>query len=444
MSGERIRSSMADIDRRLARLRSSIECGAEQRTPALDQALEDLCTSLEELNVALEELESTNEELATAKLTAESEGRRYQNLFQLTPGACLVTDRSGVIQELNQAGERLLGRHARYLAGKPLSTFVLPTDHSHFFGFLDRVCSSGGEVVGEEEVRIQRSMTDLPLTVGLTALPIVDLQGREVGACWLIRDLSAQLRAERSRMEASERTAYRYIAGGVIHHVNNLLGSIRGYSEILAASRDVAPGDQRAVRQIHAATQRGERFTTQLLAFARAGRPAAQAQPIHFLIDEACESAAAALTNGTRIVKDLSSEASSISVRIDPKDFSQAFLGLILNAQDAQDSGEAIEVFSRIVHSDEVKARRLDLEPGGYVAISVRDQGRGMDSQTHARALEPFFSTKAIGSGFGLGLSTVEAVVREARGAIDLESSAGLGSVATIYLPISRPLSTRG
>jgi signal transduction histidine kinase len=120
------------------------------------------------------------------------------------------------------------------------------------------------------------------------------------------------------------------------------------------------------------------------------------------------------------------------------RDVDQIVFNLILNAADALGHEGEIFVATEIVTLDEAATGRLDLDldPGRYLIISVRDNGAGMDSETRARAFEPFYSTKPIGKGFGLGLSTVEATVQEAKGAAIIQSEPGAGSFVTLYLPV--------
>jgi len=139
------------------------------------------------------------------------------------------------------------------------------------------------------------------------------------------------------------------------------------------------------------------------------------------------------LREEVRIETTLSSEAGAIHG--DVMGLYQAILNLVFNARDALEGGGEIEVATHPVDVDTELADKLDLGSGRYVAISVSDSGAGMDAETRARAPEPFFSTKAIGSGFGLGLSTAEAIVREARGALELQSDPSAGTVARLYLP---------
>lgn len=432
-----IRSSMIGVEQRLALLQSELQSGAVTRTPALDQASEDLAVSLEELHVALEEVETTNEELASAKLAAEEESRRYEQLFQLAPAASLVTDAAGVIQEANLEAESLLGRRALYLIGKPLSVCVDPADRSRFVRFLDQIKVSDGSAMEDTEIWIQ-SGSDRRFTAGLTGVPIRDREGRVRGARWLVRDISSQLREERGRREAGEREAYRQMAGGVINHVNNLLASIRGYSEIIARQPETGDRALNAANRIHAATERGERMTRQLLSFAREGRQPATARSINRLVQQACVNAKQYIPEGARLTADLFDDAPFADVRIGVRDVDQIVFNLILNAADALGHEGEIFVATEIVTLDEAATGRLDLDldPGRYLIISVRDNGAGMDSETRARAFEPFYSTKPIGKGFGLGLSTVEATVQEAKGAAIIQSEPGAGSSVALYLPV--------
>jgi len=428
--------SVSDLERRLAALQREIESGEVPRTPAIEQVSADLSVSLEELNVALEELESTNEELAASKLAAEREGLRYAELFQLAPAACFVTDLAGVIEEANFAAKQLLDRSARQLLGKPLSTFVSANDQPRFFRLLDRIAQSpAGTQLGEETFGL-RDVAGRSFEAGITVLPSSDLDGTHRAARWLVRDLSDQLRAERMRRQAGERAAYRHVAGGVIHHLNNLLGSIRGYSDMLSRERSITSRGLRAASQIHAATLRGERLTNQLLAFARVSRRKPERLVLDSIAHEACLGAREFLTESSAIEERLAAGRDA-RICVDGEDLYQAILGLIFNAQEARRDGGEIIVETALHDIDEDRARELAVSPGRFACVVVRDSGVGMEQETRERALEPFFSTKPISTGFGLGLSTVEAILLEASGAIAIESELGMGSAVTLYLPLA-------
>jgi PAS domain S-box-containing protein len=432
-----MRATLADAERRLERLRAQLEGGSAASDPSLERATEDLGVALEELHVTLEELDTTNEELGAAKLNAELEGRRYRELFQLIPAACLVTDPKGVIVEANRAAGSLLGHSTQQLTGKPLSVFVVGDDQARYFELLDRLKVGGPEVLEEEELRF-RSATDRRFTAGVTAVPERDAHRVTIGGKWLVRDLTIQIRRERERRGRSDREAYRHVAGGVIHHLNNLLASIRGYSEILEKLPGIEARGLRAAHQIQAGTERGERLTRQLLAFARAGSQQLEPRSINTVVEEICEMAVQMVPSGTQLFRQLSPKAGTASM--DVLSVYQAVLNLIFNSRDALEGGGEIRVATSSAELDEETAAALEIRPGRYVTVTVTDSGSGMDAETRARALEPFFSTKAIGSGFGLGLSTADAIVREAGGALDIRSQVDAGTEVTLYFPATESL----
>jgi signal transduction histidine kinase len=187
------------------------------------------------------------------------------------------------------------------------------------------------------------------------------------------------------------------------------------------------------VQKIYEATECGERLTKQLLSFARNERTLSKTQPVNVFVQHACEVADETLDPETEISMDLSPDAGL--VQVDGQDLYQAMLSLIYNARDSMTGGGAIEVSTRVAILDEQTGAALDLDPGRYVKIVVRDSGGGMNDEIRSRVFDPFFSTKPIGAGFGLGLTIVEAIVREAKGAVDLQSVIGSGSIVTLYLP---------
>ena len=219
------------------------------------------------------------------------------------------------------------------------------------------------------------------------------------------------------------------LTGGVAHDFNNLLTPIIGSLDLL---RRQLPANDRALRQIDMALQAGSRAASlvqRLLAFARRQdlrpRPIDVAELVKGMDDLVSRSI------GPLINVELDLPEGMPPALIDPNQLELAVLNLAINARDAMPGGGTL----RISLASREPKRSLGLAPGTYLCLSIRDDGVGMDSKTLAHAVEPFFSTKGLGRGTGLGLSMVHGLAAQLGGALHLESAPGKGTTAEIWLP---------
>lgn len=224
------------------------------------------------------------------------------------------------------------------------------------------------------------------------------------------------------------------LTGGVAHDFNNLLTPIIGALDLL--QRRFKGEDASVQRWIANALQSGERAKTlvqRLLGFAR--RQELQSRPVDIsaLIDGMRDLIASSL--GSTIELRLNCAQGLPPAMADPNQLELAILNLGVNARDAMPEGGQLTITSEMVEIEE--ASGIDLAPGAYIRLMVRDSGTGMDAETLTRAVEPFFSTKEVGRGTGLGLSMVHGLMAQLGGAFTLDSELGRGTCATLYLPIS-------
>jgi signal transduction histidine kinase len=229
------------------------------------------------------------------------------------------------------------------------------------------------------------------------------------------------------------------LTGGIAHDFNNLLTIVTGNLELLET---VLTGERqisldRPRRLIHSAlraVQHGAQMTQQLLAFARQGMLHEQSIDLNTTIGGMAEFLRRAL--GDVVSLHFDPTPGLWLSRIDPVQLEAAILNLAINARDAMPEGGnlRIEASNAVVADDEAG---IDLPAGSYVRVDVADTGIGMEEDVAKRAFEPFFTTKGIGKGSGLGLSQVYGFVSQSGGAVRIESTPGIGTVVTLYLPRS-------
>ncbi|HLK69462.1 MAG TPA: response regulator [Bryobacteraceae bacterium] len=257
------------------------------------------------------------------------------------------------------------------------------------------------------------------------------------------RELRAvKFRRDRTRLEEQFRQAQKMeavgrLAGGVAHDFNNLLTVITGYSDMLLASRDLKPAHRTALEEIRRSAERGGALTHQLLAFSRRQPLEARTLRVNELVMQIEKLLRRLIGEDIELVT-IAAAAQDV-VEADPGRLEQVIMNLAVNARDAMPNGGKLTIETGTVHLDEsFTAKRLGVQPGHHVTISIIDTGIGMDEETQSHLFEPFFTTKRAGRGTGLGLATAYGIIRQSGGAIGMFSELGKGTTARIYLPLSQ------
>jgi two-component system cell cycle sensor histidine kinase/response regulator CckA len=229
------------------------------------------------------------------------------------------------------------------------------------------------------------------------------------------------------------------LAGGIAHDFNNILSSVQGYCELALLKAGHNSHLRRDLLQIQDAAVRGSGLTRQLLLFSRKHPMEATTLDINEIVAGILDMLRHLIGEDITVEVDL--EEGAWTIRGDRTGIEQVIMNLVVNARDAMPGGGSISVSTENVEVDDVKAlKSADAEPGRFVCLVVRDSGKGMDGQTVGHIFEPFYTTKEMGRGTGLGLSVVHGIVKQHGGWIDVESTPGEGSIFAVYLPMSSSL----
>jgi two-component system, cell cycle sensor histidine kinase and response regulator CckA len=263
-------------------------------------------------------------------------------------------------------------------------------------------------------------------------VPAVHRELRQSDARRQRRRLEEQFR-QAQKMEAVGR-----LAGGVAHDFNNLLTIITGYSELLLSRNQLSESDRTALDEIRRAAERGGSLTHQLLAFSRRQPLRPRVASMNDLIANMNKMLQRLIGEDIQLATIPSKHAGS--VKIDPGQFEQVLMNIVINARDAMPRGGNLTIETAEVFINTDRARSyVDLQAGHYVLLSVTDSGKGMDAETRSHLFEPFFTTKEPGKGTGLGLATVYGIVKQSGGFIEVASAPGQGTNVQIYLPQAEP-----
>jgi signal transduction histidine kinase len=223
------------------------------------------------------------------------------------------------------------------------------------------------------------------------------------------------------------------LTGGMAHDFNNLLMAVLGNLELLKKRLPADPALNRLIEGAIAGADRGATLTKRMLAFARRQELKPATVQLSSLIEGMEDMLRRSL--GPTISIEATVDATLPPVLVDPHQFELALLNLALNARDAMPEGGRLTIAA---HRDEGAALVAGLSGGEFVCILIADSGLGMDKQTLKRAVEPFFTTKGVGKGTGLGLPMVHGLVVQSGGAMQIASQVGVGTCIRLWLPIDR------
>jgi two-component system cell cycle sensor histidine kinase/response regulator CckA len=259
---------------------------------------------------------------------------------------------------------------------------------------------------------------------------IANMSGdRLLGLWWLQRDISERKRQEEELMKAQKLESLGILAGGIAHDFNNLLTGIMGNLSLLEKSPRLADDDGRRLEAAMKASVRAQTLTHQVLTFSRGGFPIKRTGSVGQLLVDSVEFS----LRGSNVRSELSIPDDLWPVDMDEGQIHQVIHNLLINAVQAMPEGGAVKIGAdNIVITEELQ---LPLPSGRYVRISVRDEGVGIAQENLGKVFDPYFTTKA--EGTGLGLATAYSVVKKHGGLITVGSKVGSGSTFCFYLPAS-------
>ncbi len=249
----------------------------------------------------------------------------------------------------------------------------------------------------------------------------------------IVLDLTDREALESQLQQSQRLEALGQLAGGIAHDFNNLLTSIQGSSELLQSRLGQGDRSLRALQRIEQAASRGAALTQQLLAFSR--RQVTQPEPmdLNHAVSEISELTGRLIGDDVELVLDF--DPSLPQIVADPAQLDQVVMNLVVNAGDAMPAGGTLRVSTRTELVDGQRAASLEIAPGRAVVLEVADTGSGMSPQVLSRIFEPFYTTKEVGRGTGLGLSTVYGIVKQNGWGVEVESSQGDGTTFRVWIP---------
>lgn len=268
-------------------------------------------------------------------------------------------------------------------------------------------------------------------------------QGKYPKVFATVQDITERKRAEeeKEKLEEKLRQAYKMdalgtLTGGIAHDFNNLLAIIVGYSELIRSDSSDESNVQECIKQVELAAHRATDLVRQILAFSRQTGNELIPVRLQSLVKESIKLLRATIPTTIEIIQDIHPQCGVVNA--DPTQINQIMINLCTNAVHAMDEKGVLEVALQEVDlKPEALIDRPGFSPGPYVCLSVLDTGAGMDKKTIDRIFNPFFTTKDVGKGTGMGLSVVHGLVESHGGFVTVESEPGKGSTFNVFLPVT-------
>jgi PAS domain S-box-containing protein len=377
-------------------------------------------------------------ERRAAQEALEESERRFRLLVQsVIDYAIFMLDPDGRVTNWNSGAQRMKGYRAEEIVGAHFSTFYTEEDRR---AGVPALALGKARSEGKFEIegwRVRKDGSRFWASVVIDA--IHDEQGQLIGFAKITRDITEQREAQRKLAETREQLfqaqkmeAIGQLTGGVAHDFNNLLTIILGGADM--AERLVGDNEKlkRILGNMRHAVKRGETLTKQLLAFSRRQALKPQIIDLHEQIPVIADLLSRSLRGDIEIVTDVAADAAPIEV--DASQLELAMLNVGLNARDAMPQGGTLRISAR--HA----SPRAEADPREYVAVAISDTGIGIPEEIKSRVIEPFFTTKPVGKGSGLGLSQAYGFAAQSGGSMTIDSTVGRGTTVTFYLPVAKAL----
>lgn len=400
----------------------------------LENLVQERTTELQEANDGLRKQIERRREIEARLRTSEE---RYRTILDTIDEAYFETDPSGTIIYVNDAASRIMGYSSLELAGMHFRHF---SDHQSIRDLIrdfGRMVRSGAPARVITFPVITKDGQNKILDVSATL--IRDGSGPVTGFRGLARDVTATIlaRKEKEKLQRQLHHAQRMeavgtLAGGIAHDFNNLMMGIIGNTSLLDAKLGDIEPFSKYIRSIEQCVESGAALTRQLLGYARGGKYRVTTIDLNETLQRTTE-----MFGRTRkeITIRSSYQENIWPVEADQGQIDQVLVNLYVNAWQAMTDDNTLILSTANVILDEAYTRAFNARSGAYVAVTVRDRGKGIAQDVMKRIFEPFFTTKKMGRGTGLGLASAFGIVKNHGGIIDVKSTVDRGSTFTIFLP---------
>ncbi len=358
-----------------------------------------------------------------AEAALQTSEKRFRDLVNLLPQSIFESDAEGRLVFVNQSAHQIFGYPPEALTkGLSLYAFVSPDDHDRLRTDIRNTLNKRSPSGREYTARCADGRT-FPIAMYMS--PII-AEDETVGVRGIAIDLSDVRYLEERLSIAQKMEAVGLLAGGVAHDLNNLLGPILGYTELLMMEMPPGNPNRPSIQSIHNAGARARDLVQQLLAFARKQPLKMKTLDLNQVIIRFEKLLRRTIREDISIATTLAS--TPLPIEADAGQLEQVLMNLSVNAQDAMPDGGLLRIVTALQNPE-------DGRENARVMLAISDTGHGITPADREKIFDPFFTTRTKGKGTGLGLSTVYGIVRQHRGSIQVESEPGQGTTFRFFFP---------
>jgi PAS domain S-box-containing protein len=370
----------------------------------------------------------------TKRKQAETDRTLMTKAIEQAAESIFITDPRGIIQYANPATEAVSGYTRAEILGENISFLRSPQNEKNMMETMRQNLSQGKAWKGH---LINKKKDDSRYEVETTISPVKGQAGRITSFVAVERDVTSMARLEKQLRQAQKMEAIGTLAGGIAHDFNNILMAMMGYAQL---AKDQLPEGSPLgsdLKEVVTAGERARDLINQILTFSRQVEQEYRPLDVRLIFKEAVKLLRASIPATVEIKIEADKEVGHVLA--DTTQMHQVIMNLCTNAHQAmqgQHGTLTVSVKEEELTNDETETLPTNIEPGKYVRLTVADTGRGMTADVVERIFDPYFTTKELGEGTGMGLAIVHGIVTSHGGGITVQSEPGKGTAVNVYLPV--------